>query len=806
MSRSLLLDLQACQTPGSRQRGIGRYVWHLFEALWPLLRPRYRLGVLCSASYPVPRHGWLQGALARGEAELELLEGLEPGHEPETRRRNRLRYDALVSGYDALLIGSPFEFAEGVVVPDNRDGLHRLTILAVLYDLIPLIFAERYLTDPPHAADYFRRLQLLREVDGLLAISEATRLDAIRHLDVAEERISNIFGGVGESFSPLRPGEEPAAAQTRRECGIKRPFLLYTGGDDWRKNIGGLIDAYARLPTALRDAHQLAIVCRLSSDALDGYRARQRRSGLADDAVLFPGYISDEALRHLCASCLGLVFPSHYEGFGLPVAEALACGRPAIVADAASLPELVPDPAARFDPADPEDMARVMARLLDDAPWREHLAALARKAAPALSWTAVAHRAEAAIGPVIPRQRSAERRKPRLALFAPIPPQASGIADYSASLALQLARHYRITWVIADRIDGIPPRLASTLEIVTAEEFGRCPWGFDQHLYQMGNSDFHLYQLPFMVSHPGTLVLHEIGLDGMAWMADERLPDGIAGLYPAGPGAALRAAMASAAVRESAALRDELLGDALLWRIAASARRLLVHSRYAQDLLRRKLSQKPVPAAVIPLGSGYPAPWPDSAEKRRLRARYGLPEDAFILGAFGIVHPIKGIDLLVEAVRMMPEHLRRRLCLLLAGFCDLTDWLRQCTRALDAAGIAWRHTGRLPEADFVAHLRLADLAVTLRLRTRGESSAALLHQMMHGLPTVATDLGSFAEIPDTVAAKVPPQDPRALAERIGTLMEDTGARAVLAEEAMLWLRQRNWSRAAEAYHAELQAL
>ena len=81
-----------------------------------------------------------------------------------------------------------------------------------------------------------------------------------------------------------------------------------------------------------------------------------------------------------------------------------------------------------------------------------------------------------------------------------------------------------------------------------------------------------------------------------------------------------------------------------------------------------------------------------------------------------------------------------------------------------------------------------------------------MQQMMQGLPAVATDLGSFAEIPDTVLAKVPPQDPLALAERIGALMEDPGAHAALAERALLWLRQRNWPRVAEAYHSQMQAL
>ena len=804
MKPTLLLDLQACQSPESRQRGIGRYVWHLFEALWPLLQQRYRVAVLCSAAQPVPRHGWLQRVLAQGEAPLVMLEGLEPGTDPATRKRNQQRYVAVVSGYEAVLIGSPFEDAPGIAVPDSRDGLEGVSIIAVLYDLIPYLFRERYLSDPVHSLWYYARLQLLREADGLLAISEATRRDAISHLDIAEQRVSNIFGGVGPDFSPLRPDEEAAAARTLGECGIERPFLFYTGGDDWRKNINGLIEAYARLAPALRDAHQLVIVCRLRPEALDAYRAQQRRCGLPDDAVVFPGYVSDDALRHLCATCVGLVFPSYYEGFGLPVAEALACGRPAVVADAASLPELVPDPAARFDPADPAEMARVMERLLVDTDWREHLMSEGRATAPSLTWHAVAERAAAALDRMITPRTAPARPKPRLALFAPIPPQASGIADYTASLALQLARHYRITWVIAHRVDAIPPMLAGVFEIVTAEQFSRAPKDFDQYLYQVGNSDFHLYQLPFAVSHPGAVVLHEIGLEGMAWLAEEWLPGGIAALYPPAPGAALRSAVSAAG--HAPPLRAQLLADALLWRLVASARGLIVHSHHALELLQRSLSQAPRQAVVIGLGATLAGPPPGGDEKRRLRAHYGLPEGAIILGAFGILDPIKGIDLLVEAVGMLPADLRRRLCVLLAGPCDQADWLAAHQRTLNAAGVANRHTGRLAEADFIAHLRLADLGVSLRSRSRGESSYALIRQMAQGLPTVATDLGSFAEIADTAVVKVPPNDPAVLSDRIRILMDDPLARQALAERAIDWLRQRHWPRVADAYRDQLQAL
>ncbi|MEA3638313.1 MAG: glycosyltransferase [Lamprobacter sp.] len=800
---TLAIDLQACQSPGSAQRGIGRYVWNLCEALWPLLRPRTALVLLASGQYPLPRRGWVHQALEQDGAELRLLQDLEPGDTRAARQRNALRYGAMLEGCDAVFIASPFEEDPGVAVPDSRDALAGRRLITLLFDLIPYRFAERYLADPATSLRYHARLQLLRESDQVLAISEASRQDAINWLDLVPARVHTIFGAVSPEFHPLTATETDDADRTQAEHGLSRPFLLYTGGDDWRKNLDGLIAAYAAIAPELRQRHQLAIVCRLTPAARTRYQAEVRRAGLGDDEVRLTGYISDAQLRHLCARCQALVFPSHYEGFGLPIAEAMVCGRPAIAADNSSLIELVTDPAARFDASDSAAMARVMTRLLTDHAWREALTAQAQARAPELRWSAVAERAHAVLAPALatasaqqhlPGRHRRRAPKPRLVFFAPIPPQASGIADYSAHLALQLARHFRITWVIDGQIRDIPPRLAHVCELVPAEAFQ--PQADARVLYQLGNSEFHLYQLPWLARYPGTVTLHEIQLDGLAWLAQEQLPGGIAGLLRPEAAARLNAVLKRA---PQPALRSALLADALLWHIATHSQRCVVHSRHAQDLLRQALSQNPPPLLYLPHGARSPKAPASADERAQLRARWTLPEDAFIIGTYGILAPSKGIGLLVDALVTLPADARQGLLLLFAGAALDQAWLkRQCNRLRDA-GIAYKHSGALPDEAFDQQMRLADLGVSLRLHSRGESSGALLQQLSNGLPTLVNSIGSFAEFPGAALAQVPVNNAQALAAELMRLRADPQARTRLADAAARLLRSRNWARIARLY-------
>ena len=150
-------------------------------------------------------------------------------------------------------------------------------------------------------------------------------------------------------FQPIQL-DDATKEKIRRRYALSRPFVMYTGGIDHRKNIEGLIDAYALLPDEIRRAHQLAIVCAAQAEAISAIKKHARKQGLREDELVLTGFVSDEDLVVLYNICSGFCFPSMHEGFGLPALEAMQCGAATIGSNTSSIPEVIGRADALFDP------------------------------------------------------------------------------------------------------------------------------------------------------------------------------------------------------------------------------------------------------------------------------------------------------------------------------------------------------------------------------------------------------------------------------------------------------------------------
>ncbi|HWD07765.1 MAG TPA: glycosyltransferase family 1 protein, partial [Actinomycetota bacterium] len=281
-----------------------------------------------------------------------------------------------------------------------------------MHDLIPRVYPGHYHSDPGLRRRYLAREELVRAAERLLSVSEATRREAIEQLGVDPGRVRVIGAGISPSFR--RPSSAADAfAQARRAVpGLESGFLLYVGGEDHRKNVQGLLEAYARLTPELRRGHQLVVACRVS----DGFRQRladQARALGIGDRLLLTGLVDDPALVALYQATELFVFPSRYEGYGLPVAEALACGAKVVAAGTSATVELAPA-AGMFDPEDPNDIARAITAGLADPATRMQL--LEAAGAPAPSWEQAAVRAAAVYEELLAGDGPAGRRRGRRAL------------------------------------------------------------------------------------------------------------------------------------------------------------------------------------------------------------------------------------------------------------------------------------------------------------------------------------------------------------------------------------------------------
>ncbi len=221
----------------------------------------------------------------------------------------------------------------------------------------------------------------LRRADAIIAVSECTKRDAIRLYNIPPEKITVIYEAADPALHPETDANR--IAQVRARYAHNQPFLLFVGVIEPRKNIIALVDAL-RVLRARGYPQRLLIAGRkgwLYQPTFD----HVKRAGM-EDAVTFLDFVPDDDLRALFAACDAFVFPSLYEGFGLPPLEAMAAGAPVVCANTASLPEVVGDAALLVNPRDVGELANAIERVITDRALRDELRARGFAQAARFSW------------------------------------------------------------------------------------------------------------------------------------------------------------------------------------------------------------------------------------------------------------------------------------------------------------------------------------------------------------------------------------------------------------------------------------
>jgi len=265
-----------------------------------------------------------------------------------------------------------------------------LPFVVTVLDLIPLKFPEMY--RPKRASWRFRIARFLenravRSARGIVAISEATKRDIVEILALPADRISVTPLAVGPAFAPEGPAGEADRARGALGLAPGEPFLLYVGGIDQRKNVLFLVQVFKGLAEALGgQAPRLVMVGGYEREEMfPVLKAEVRRLGL-ERQVLFPGFVTDEMLPAIYRAAEVKLFPSLYEGCGLPVLEAMACGTPVAAGRNSSIPEVAGPDGLLLPDNDLEAWVRGVAALLRSPERRAALAAYGRERAGQFSW------------------------------------------------------------------------------------------------------------------------------------------------------------------------------------------------------------------------------------------------------------------------------------------------------------------------------------------------------------------------------------------------------------------------------------
>jgi glycosyltransferase involved in cell wall biosynthesis len=796
----ILLDLQACQSTGSRTRGIGRYSLSLAKAM-----------VRQGAHHDV--HLLLNAAFAdaveavRAEfadlvpaANIHVWFSPTPVAELESNNQWRLRASELIREQailelrpDMLHVTSLFEGLTDDAVTSISQTAETIPTAVTLYDLIPLINANPYLENHQVKAWYYRKVQALKRADLLLAISESSRQEGLHWLHLSEDKIVNISSAVDERFEQ-RDYPDAQILAIRKQYGLERPFVMYTGGIDLRKNIEGLIRAFAQLPVSLREQYQLAVVCSAHEHDKDRLLALASKQGLRSGDLVMTGFVPDADLPILYHACDLFVFPSWHEGFGLPALEAMACGAPVIAANTSSLPEVVGLDDALFDPRDDAAISSKMVAVLSDPSFSTRLRVHGLQQAKKFSWDASAKIAIEAFERLhaerqaIQLTQSASRqlaKKPRLAYFSPLPPERSGIADYSAELLPELAKHFEIE-LIVDQETVSDSWLAANFPIRHWRWFEQHAPRYDRVLYSIGNSTFHTYMLDLMHRFPGTVVLHDFFHSGLIAHLD------LTGAKPGYWNEALYRSHGYKALIEKNQAEDL---TQVIWnypcnhQVLSQARGVIVHSSYSKKL------------AQDWYGTGVANAWqliphlrvlPQKIDKRAARNHLGLSQEDFLLCSFGILGPTKMNQVLLDAWLSSSLAHNKTCHLVFVGQADGGEYGAHMQNVIRKSGCEDRIkiTGFADMDLFRIYLQAADAAVQLRGMSRGETSGTVLDCMAYGLPTIINNNGSMAELPSSALIKLEEQvSVQELATQIEKLFTQADLRQQLGQAAIAYLHE-----------------
>jgi glycosyltransferase involved in cell wall biosynthesis len=229
-----------------------------------------------------------------------------------------------------------------------------------------------------------------RRADAVITVSECSKHDIVKLLGLAPDRIHVIGNAVDASLYPVR--DAWLLAGVRERYGIGPRFIMYFGGFDLRKNVPRIIEAYKRLPETIRREYQLVLAGRyqhLGHPLYPDPRETVRRLGL-DGSVVFTGQIREQDKAPLYSAATVFAFPSLYEGFGMPVLEAMACGTPVVTSNVSALPEVAGDASLLVDPYEPRAIADGLEELLESQARREELSRRGLERARRFTWRQVA--------------------------------------------------------------------------------------------------------------------------------------------------------------------------------------------------------------------------------------------------------------------------------------------------------------------------------------------------------------------------------------------------------------------------------
>lgn len=756
----ILIDMQGAQT-ASRSRGIGRYSQNLLDAL--LLDQRHEIHILLNGGFCDSTSFFLNKYVSlKRKGNIHVW--FPPFQVSSSRIQTEFQRNSAAAIKKNIVLGlrpdiyHQMSLFEGYGEPAVTDLVlgEGLFNTAICFDLIPLLNPDSYLQgNSKYNQFYNERLEHFKRLDGYLAISDYSKSEAVMALGLDQAKITNISTSVDGGFVDFNP-DPSELNHLKQTYGIKNEYVFYVGGFDSRKNVEFLIRVFSKLDPALKEGLQLVVAGKVNDVQLASLEKVSQDNGGLPNEIVFVGHIDDSVLREIYSGAKLLVFPSLHEGFGLPVLEAMYLDVPVICSSVTSLPEVLGNIDATFDPRDEDSLSSLMSKCLLDDSFRFGLIEKSRKKRLEFSWDNSAKKAfsfwESLVTNVQARDKIeapvvVQKKKP-LAFVTPLPMQKTGIAEYSVKLGPYLEDHYQIYFIVED-ISQISDHVRNSFKVYDSNWFLNNRKKFERVVYHFGNSFFHDYMLDLILQVEGVVVLHDFYLSNlMSWREDVKKTD-----------RAWTRELLSSAGYASLVLRNQNHQKAKIQfpvnaTVCDRALGLITHSEYCKSLIiSNNLVESPEVVRVVPHAREI------TSNLSRLEARkiLNFSDSDFVVVSFGFLDPVKLNHILLNAFLDADIHLQGKAHLVFVGENEGGEFGRALVSQIEGSvfGKNIKISGFVSSEIYNTYLVAADCAVQLRSSSRGETSGAVMDCLAYGLPLIINSNGSFAEVPDSCAIKLP---------------------------------------------------
>jgi glycosyltransferase involved in cell wall biosynthesis len=462
----------------------------------------------------------------------------------------------------------------------------------------------------------------------------------------------------------------------------------------------------------------------------------------------------------------------------------MSCGAPVIGSNLTSVPEVIGRQDALFDPCDVLDISQKLKKVLEDEVFRAELVVHGLKQAQKFSWDTTARRVITAYEHLHSRSKAPQALlyrsiRPKLVYVSPLPPERTGIADYSAELLPALAKYYDIEVVVAQE-QVSDTWVQSNCPIRDSQWLRSNAHKIDRVLYHVGNSPFHQHMFSLIEEIPGTVVLHDFFLSGLLSYLENFDILKYAWVH------ALYQSHGYLAVQERYHERES--GDVqtkypVNLQIMQNAQGVIVHSDYSRNLANEWYGNNfSEDWKVIPL-LRKPCKKIGRAQSRKI---LGLKVDDYVICSFGFLDSTKLNHCLLQA--WLESGLSKDLnCVLIfVGENHGGEYGLRLLENIRASGLVKRIfiSGWVDSVTYSHYLAATDLAVQLRTLSRGETSAAVLDCMNHALPTIVNANGSMANLPSDAVWRIPDNFAQSqLVEALEILWKNAEKRITLGKRA-----------------------